>query len=167
MSLVARQTPGRTQRAYCVEEPQNCLMRDTSWRLCYCSPPLRIINHNRSTWCWGKGFSRAGGGTPRAQASLLTKRVRTATSPCVSRAAPLSRLCLFPQHQLLPSLFSPAFNVPPSPSVNLLLQWHASFGRGGWESFLITSTASRTSAFESCTEMSFKLLSIMATVTHF
>lgn len=122
MSLVARQTSSRTQCAYCVEEPRNCLMRDTSWHLCYCSPPLRIINHNRSTWCWGKGFSRAGGGTPQARVSLLTKRVRTATSPCASHAAPLSRLCLFTQHQLLPSLFFPAFNVPPSPRVNLLLQ---------------------------------------------
>lgn len=164
-----RQT-GKIHRTW---EPWSCSQKDASRRLCYCLPQLRIINHNRSTWCWrGEGgFSRAGAGTAQAGASRLTKRVKIATSPCASITALPSCISspLFPQHQPSSS---------PSPCLSLssllltclrLLVLICCFSdtHHCGESFPITSTASHTSAFESCTEMSFKLLSIMATMTHF
>lgn len=52
---MARQTTSSTiQCSHCVvveEELWNCLMRDMCGCLCHCSAQLRIIYHNRSTWC--------------------------------------------------------------------------------------------------------------------
>lgn len=118
-----------------------------------------------------KRFSRAGAGTAQAGASRLTKRVKIATSPCASITALPSRISspLFPQHQP-PSSPSPCLSLSSLLLTCLrLLVLICCFSdtHHCGESFPITSTASHTSAFESCTEMSFKLLSIMATMTHF
>lgn len=65
-------------------------------------------------------------------ASQLTKRVKIATSLSASITASLH---MSPSSlSISVSLPFSAFNMPPSPHVNLLLQWHASLG----ESFLIT-----------------------------
>lgn len=113
--------------------------------------------------------SGAGAGTAQAGASRLTKTVKIATSPCASITVLPSRIpsSLFPQHRPTSS---------PSPSLSsllltclrlLVLICCFSDTHHCGESFPITSTASHTSAVESCTEMSFKLFSIMATMTHF
>lgn len=116
------------------EEPWSYFMRDVSWCLCYCLAQLKIIYHNRSTWCSGKGLPEQELEQHKRSVSANKEGENSNISLHIYRCSP-SHLSL--SLYISFSLPRSAFNMPPSPHVNLLLQWHASLG----ESFLITQTA--------------------------
>lgn len=106
----------------------------------HCSAQLRIFLfiyfffYNGSTWCSERGLTEQE--LERHEWSISANKAgeNSNISLGISCRSP-SRLFPSPVSAFPP--FSSGFNVPPSPHVNLLLQWHASLG----ESFLITPTA--------------------------
>ena len=111
------------------------LMRDMSGCFCDCSAQLRIIYHNRSTWCSEKACTEQELEHHNQSISANKESENSNIFPRIYLGSP-SQLSLAPPSQLFPP-FLDAFNMPPSPHVNLLLQWHGSLG----ESFLITPPA--------------------------
>lgn len=105
-------------------------MRDTSGCLCHCWAQSRIIYHNRSTWCSEKNkinaleqelehHNQSISANKENENSNIFRRIYLRSSPYL---APSSL------HRSFSVTFSAALNMPPSPHVNLLLQWHASLG---------------------------------------
>lgn len=85
------------------EELWSYFMRDVSWCLCYCLAQLRIIYHNRSTWCSGKGLPEQELEHHKRSVSANKEGENSNISLRIYRCSP-SHVSLFPSISAFPSL---------------------------------------------------------------